>query len=80
MKSYLYKIECLTNLHVGSGDANYSIVDNEVEKDEVLGSPVIHASGVKGALRDFAETSGITNIVEIFGSPAENKISAKPFV
>lgn len=53
MKAFLYKIECITNLHVGSGDVNYSVVDNEVEKDPVLGCPIIHSSGVKGALRDF---------------------------
>ena len=53
MKAFLYKIQCITNLHVGSGDANYSVVDNEVEKDPVLGCPIIHSSGVKGALRDF---------------------------
>lgn len=51
---HLYKIECLTNLHVGSGDVNYSIVDNEVEKD-INGYPVIHSSGLKGALREQAE-------------------------
>ena len=52
MKIVFYKIDCLTNLHVGSGDVNYNIIDNEVEKDAVNGLPVIHASGVKGALRD----------------------------
>ena len=52
MKIEFYKIECLTNLHVGSGEINYNIVDNEVEKDAVTGLPVIHASGIKGALRD----------------------------
>lgn len=51
---HLYKIECLTNLHVGSGEVNYSIVDNEVEKD-INGYPVIHSSGLKGALREQAE-------------------------
>ena len=50
----LYKILCLTNLHVGSGEINYSIVDNEVERD-VNGYPVIHSSGLKGALREQAE-------------------------
>lgn len=51
MKTTLYKIECLTNLHVGSGEANYNIVDLEVEKDPIYGCPVINASGVKGAIR-----------------------------
>ena len=52
MNIAFYKIECLTNLHVGSGEINYNIVDNEVEKDAITNLPVIHASGVKGALRD----------------------------
>lgn len=51
MNAYLYRIECLTNLHVGSGDVNYNIIDKEVERDPVTGYPTIHASGVKGALR-----------------------------
>lgn len=54
MANHLFKIECLTNLHVGSGDINYNIIDNEVEKDAVTGYPIIHSSGVKGALREHA--------------------------
>ncbi len=54
MANHLFKIECLTNLHVGSGDVNYNIIDNEVEKDAVTGYPIIHSSGVKGALREHA--------------------------
>ena len=54
MVVHLYKIECLTNLHVGSGDINYNVVDNEVEKD-INGYPIIHSSGLKGALREQAE-------------------------
>lgn len=56
MKTHLFKLECLTDLHVGNGEANYSIIDNEVQKDTVLEDvPVIHASGVKGALKDHFE-------------------------
>lgn len=52
MSVNIYKIDCLTNLHVGSGDVNYNIVDNEVERDAVTGYPAVHASGLKGALRE----------------------------
>ena len=56
MKTHLFRMECLTDLHVGNGEANYSIIDNEVQKDTVLHDvPIIHASGVKGALREFLE-------------------------
>ncbi|MCR5782222.1 MAG: type III-B CRISPR module RAMP protein Cmr4 [Clostridia bacterium] len=68
MKSYLYKIECLTNLHVGSGDVNFSIIDNEVEKDPVTGYPVINASGVKGAVRDYCESRCGVDVSKVFGS------------
>ena len=43
----------MTNMHVGNGDVNYNIIDNEVEKDPVTGYPTVNASGVKGALREF---------------------------
>lgn len=63
---YLYKLECITNMHVGSGDANYSIVDNQVQRDVVMEHvPVIHASGVKGALRDFFKGTGDLSKVDL---------------
>lgn len=52
MKTEAYKLTCLTNLHMGSGDINYHVIDLEVERDAVLGEPTMNASGVKGALRD----------------------------
>ena len=64
-----FKMECLTNLHVGSGENNYNIVDKEVEKDPVLQVPTIHASGVKGALREHLEAQGCGKVDEIFGKP-----------
>jgi CRISPR-associated protein Cmr4 len=53
MNAIILKLECLTNLHVGNGESNYNIIDNEVEKDPVTGYPTINSSGVKGALRAF---------------------------
>lgn len=50
-----YFIECITNLHVGSGDANYGIVDKLVQRDTVTGFPTIHSSSLKGALREHFE-------------------------
>lgn len=68
MKAFLYKMTCLTNLHVGNGDVNYSIIDNEVEKDPVLGEAVIPSSGVKGALRAHAREQGFAQLDNVFGS------------
>lgn len=53
MKAVMIKMQCLTNLHVGNGDVNYNIIDNEVERDPVTGMPTINSSGIKGALRQF---------------------------
>ena len=53
MKAKIFVIECLTNLHVGNGDVNFNIIDNEVERDDVTGLPTINSSGFKGALRAF---------------------------
>ena len=55
MKFIFYRLDCLTNLHLGSGDANYDVIDLQVERDPVLGEPTMNASGVKGALRDHCE-------------------------
>jgi CRISPR-associated protein Cmr4 len=45
-----YTITAQTNLHVGSGDANYGIIDKLVQRDALTQFPVIHASSLKGAI------------------------------
>lgn len=80
MSVNLYRIDCLTNMHVGSGDVNYNIVDNEVEKDPVLGVPTIHSSGIKGALRVYFEErlgKDDPQIKRIFGT-LQNTSKEKP--
>lgn len=73
----LYYINCLTNLHVGSGDVNYNIVDQEVEKDPVTGNPVVHASGIKGALRDAFHAKVEKSNAAPFTQENENSIFGK---
>ena len=75
MKAQLMKIRCLTNLHMGSGDIQFGIVDGQVEKDPVTAYPVIFSSGVKGALREYAELHlEASEVEDIFGSErASNK-------
>ncbi len=53
MNTQFYKIEALTNMHVGSGDSNYGIIDNQVQRDAVTTLPTINGSSLKGALREF---------------------------
>jgi len=69
MKVELYKIETLSNLHVGSGDINFGVVDNQVQRDAITGLPSINSSSLKGAFREFFENMDDTkNLVEyIFG-------------
>lgn len=70
MKAIIYKVTCLTNLHVGNGESNFDIIDNAVEKDSVTGLPTINSSGVKGALRQYFKEKNIKeeDITNIFGS------------
>jgi len=53
--SNLYIIRTLTNLHVGNGEANYSVIDNQVQRDPITNYPQINSSSLKGALREFTE-------------------------
>ena len=76
MTAFLYKMTCLTNLHVGNGDVNYSIIDNEVELDYVLKEPTIPSSGVKGALLSYVESLKGDNkglIKTVFGDKDDAK-------
>jgi CRISPR-associated protein Cmr4 len=74
MTVHIYKYTCLTNLHVGSGDVNYNIIDNEVERDPITNYPMIHASGVKGAMREhFSGLLSEETVNRIFGAPPKHK-------
>lgn len=67
MNTYVFKIEALTNLHVGSGDAGgYGVVDKTVQRDATDDLPTIHASSLKGALRE--HYSNKSWVRDVFGS------------
>jgi len=74
----LYLIHCLTNLHAGSGDSTYGIVDKEVQKDPIEEMPVIHASGLKGAFRELFEYHDNTDVEIIFGSDSKAQNNSSP--
>lgn len=62
--TYCYEIKLLSNMHVGSGDATFGIIDKLVQRDPVTQYPTIHASSLKGALREFfTKEKGHTDIV-----------------
>jgi CRISPR-associated protein Cmr4 len=70
MKTDLYTIETLSNLHVGAGDINFNIIDNQVQRDAITNLPNINSSSLKGAFREAFSTKDEepTNMVKyIFG-------------
>lgn len=79
----IYTIRTLTNLHAGSGDANYGIIDKLVQRDPVDEFPIVNASSLKGALRENKKVEKGNNnrhkdIVNIFGNdPNDNDTSVK---
>ncbi len=76
MQYNLYLIHALTNTHVGSGDANYGIIDNLVQRDVVHNLPTIHSSGIKGAVREhFNQKLGADYTNEVFGSEPGASVS-----
>lgn len=69
MDNKFYFVKCVTNLHMGSGDINFNIIDNEVQRDPVTGHPTMFSSGIKGALREHFEARKLDDMVtRIFGS------------
>lgn len=68
MKTATYMIRCLTNMHVGKGDATYEVVDKCVQRDVTTGMPCIYSSSLKGALRQFFSKQGFADIKYVFGS------------
>lgn len=77
METALFFIEPLSNLHVGSGEINYGLVDNLIQRDPVTNLPTINSSSLKGALREHFELLMGNNsnyVINIFGSnPKETK-------
>lgn len=72
-------IKTLSNLHAGSGETHFSVVDNLVQRDPVTRIPVIHASGIKGALREHFEKLPTfeTQINSLFGTGANDDNATK---
>jgi len=76
-KIYSYLIECLSNMHVGTGGDNFGIVDKEIQRDQVDNVPIIHASSLKGAIREFFDKSILldpTLLKKYFGSDKNDNI------
>jgi CRISPR-associated protein Cmr4 len=81
MEINAFLIQCITNLHVGSGDANYGIIDKLVQRDTVYNYPTIHASSLKGALREHFEKlwggKDDPRVIDIFGKKTNDEDDAE---
>ena len=77
MNTAFYQITCLTELHMGSGENNFHIIDKTVERDPVTQYPMMNASGVKGALVEFFKRAKNSNTVTLFGAPAGIEVKAE---
>lgn len=75
MNVKFYKLKCITNLFVGNGDNSYGIIDNQVEKDPILETPIIPSSGLKGSFREFFENKKLDEkqIIKFFGNRPTEK-------
>lgn len=59
-------------MHVGSGETNFNIIDNEIQRDVITGYPTIHSSSLKGAIKAFFNSKGEEDtsdfIAHVFGN------------
>lgn len=85
MKATLYTIECISNLHVGSGQDNDGVIDGLIQRDVVTSLPCINASSLKGALREHCEEwnknhkdKEKVNVINLFGKQGEGKENCAP--
>lgn len=78
MKTELYTIQTLSNLHVGSGEINFDVIDNQVQRDAITNLPNINSSSLKGAFREHFSVAGEkpSNMVKyIFGGANDDENS-----
>lgn len=74
MNGQLFILDFFTNLHVGGLGDNLSVVDKQVQRDPITGYPYIQTSGLKGAIRAYAEAGRMKNenVHTIFGKDGES--------
>lgn len=66
-------IRAISNLHPGSGDADFGIIDKHVQRDAITNLPTIYASSIKGALREIFDTTSALkgHVLDVFGSDTQ---------
>lgn len=85
-KTHVFLITAKTNLHAGSGDSNFGIIDNLVQRDPSTKLPCIHGSSLKGAIKEYCEeilewkSRGISETVFGTDTMGERKTKGKEFI
>jgi CRISPR-associated protein Cmr4 len=59
MKANLYFVTAITNLHAGSGDTDFSVIDKLVQRDALTGLPCVYSQSMKGSIREYFEGTGV---------------------
>lgn len=79
MTTRMYVINTLSNMHVGSGEVNYGVIDNLIQRDSVTNLPNINSSGLKGAIREyFKENENLAVLPKTKKHSPEKCVSLKP--
>jgi len=74
MTTNLYLLTAKSNLHAGAGSSNYGVIDNLVQRDVTDEYPNIFSSSLKGAFREWFESSKSKIEGElVFGSADKGK-------
>ena len=46
-----YRLECITDAHVGTGESGFGFIDKLIQKDSATGYPCFNSTGMKGAIK-----------------------------
>jgi CRISPR-associated protein Cmr4 len=84
MPAHIYLIKAITNLHVGSGDSSYGIIDKLIQRDATNQLPTIFGQSLKGSLREYfgkqldMEKTNAAFLQAVFGSPVRRADGKDP--
>lgn len=64
---HAYTVALISDLHAGSGDENYGVIDNLVQRDAADRLPCVFGSSMKGAIKEFMEHYQPNLVAHVFG-------------
>ncbi|NPA44449.1 MAG: type III-B CRISPR module RAMP protein Cmr4 [Chlorobi bacterium] len=51
-----YRVETITDAHVGTGESGFGFIDQLIQRDSATGYPCFNSTGMKGAIKQFIDT------------------------